>query len=73
MEEEELDKDSGRDMTPRLIRDLGMRYPTEKSTRKYRYGLYECVYCNKEFESRVSNIKNGGTQSCGCQKNKQKK
>ena len=66
--EEELE----RDMTPRLIKDLGMRYSTEKSIRKYRYGLYECGYCTKEFESRVSNIKNGGTKSCGCQKNKQK-
>ena len=66
--EEELE----RDMTPRLIKDLGTRYSTEKSIRKYRYGLYECGYCTKEFESRVSNIKNGGTKSCGCQKNKQK-
>ena len=66
--EEELEKD----MTPGLLKDLGMRYSTEKSIRKYRYGLYECGYCTKEFESRVSNIKNGGTKSCGCQKNKQK-
>ena len=66
--EEELE----RDMTPKLIGETYMKYATEKSTRKYRYGLYECAYCNKEFESRVSNIKNGGTQSCGCQKNKQK-
>ena len=56
-----------KDMTPRLIEDLGMRFSTEKSTRKYRYGLYECVYCNKEFESRVSNIKHG-LKSCGCQR-----
>ena len=59
-------------MTPRLIGETYMRYPTEKSRQKYRYGLYECQYCMNEFESRVSNIKNGGTQSCGCQKNKQK-
>ena len=58
------------DMTPRLIKDLGMRYPTEKSSRKYRYGLFECAYCGKEFEAQVSNIKNGGIKSCGCQKNK---
>ena len=67
-----MEEDLEKGMTPKLIKDLGMRFSNEKSTRKYRYGLYECVYCNKEFESRVSNIKNGGTQSCGCQKNKQK-
>ena len=53
-------------MKPRLIRDLGMRYPTEKSSRKYRYGLYECQYCNKEFECPVSDVKRGNTKSCGC-------
>ena len=52
--EEELE----RDMKPRLIGDLGMGYPTEKSSRKYRYGLYECQYCGKEFEtiSKSANI-----------------
>lgn len=64
--EEELEKDSGRDMTPRLIKDLGMRYPTEKSSRKYRYGLFECQYCNKEFEAITSSIKIKNTVSCGC-------
>ena len=54
-------------MTPKLIEDLGMRYPTEKSSRKYRYGLYECQYCNKEFEALSNNIKHG-LKSCGCQR-----
>ena len=62
--EEELE----RDMTPRLIEDLGMRYPTEKSSRKYRYGLFECQYCNKEFESITSNIKIKNIISCGCRR-----
>ena len=65
---EELEKDIGRDMTPRLIGDLGMRYSTEKSRRKYRYGLFECQYCNKEFEAITSSIKIKNTVSCGCQK-----
>ena len=55
------------DMTPKLIKDLGMRYPTEKSTKKARYGLYECQYCNKEFEAQSNNIKHG-LKSCGCQR-----
>ena len=60
---EEVEKD----MTPRLVLDLGMRYPTELSSRKARYGLYECQYCNKEFEAQSNNIKHG-LKSCGCQR-----
>lgn len=44
--EEELE----RDMKPRLIGDLGMGYPTSKSTKKYRCGLYECQYCGKDLK-----------------------
>ncbi len=61
--EEEIEKD----MTPKFIEDLGMRFATEKSNRKYRYGLYECQYCNKEFEAQSNNIKHG-LKSCGCQR-----
>ena len=68
--EEEIDKNNGRDMTPVLIKDLGMRYPTENSSRKYRYGLFECQYCNKEFEATLGNIRNKSTKSCGCQRGK---
>ena len=66
--EEELDKNNGRDMTPKLIKDLGMRFPTEKSKYRYKYGLYKCAYCGKEFETKVSSVKRGTTKSCGCQK-----
>ena len=62
--EEELE----RDMTPRLIIDLGMRFATEKSNRKYRYGLYECQFCNIEFEGGVDSVKRGHIKSCGCLK-----
>ena len=48
-----------------LLEDLGMKYPTEKSVKKYRYGLYKCI-CGKEFETQIANIKNGNTKSCGC-------
>ena len=54
-----------KDMTPRFIEDLGMRFATERSSRKYRYGLFECQYCGKEFEAQSSNIKHG-LKSCGC-------
>ncbi len=59
---EELEKD----MIPILIEDLGMRFATEKSTKKARYGLYECQYCDKEFEGSVYSVKRGQTKSCGC-------
>ena len=55
-------------MTPRLIKDLGMRFMTEKSSRKYRYGLYECQFCNIEFEGGVDSVKRGHIKSCGCLK-----
>ena len=63
--EEELDKNVGRDMTPRLIVDLGLRKFTEKS-QGYRFGRFECQYCSNTFESRMDNVKSGDTRSCGC-------
>lgn len=60
--EEELDKN----MKPKLIGETYMKYPTEKSRQKYRYGLFECPYCNKEFEAITSSIKIKNTVSCGC-------
>ena len=61
-----------KDMTPRLVGEPYKRRTSGESSRLRLYALYECAYCKKEFEAQVSNIKNGGTQSCGCQKNKQK-
>ena len=55
-----------KNMTPKLIKELGMRFPTEKSRQKYRYGLFECQYCGEEFEANSNNIKVGNTKSCGC-------
>lgn len=57
-----------KDMKPILLEDLGMRYPTENSKRRYRYGLYQCQYCGKEFEAQVNNMKRGHYKSCGCLK-----
>ena len=66
--EEEIEKDSERDMTPKLIKDLGMRYPTEKSRYKSRYGLYECQYCGREWEVLTNHINSKSIKSCGCHK-----
>ena len=53
-------------MKPRLIEDLGIRRK-EGKVGAYRYGLFECQYCNKEFEAQSNNIKHG-LKSCGCQR-----
>ena len=57
-----------RDMTPRLIGETYMKFPTKSSSRRYSYGIYECQYCKNTFEAPVSNIKRGNTKSCGCLK-----
>ena len=59
------------DMTPKLIGETYMKYPTETSQQRYRFGVYECQYCGKEFEAITRNIKKGNTRSCGCLHNGQ--
>ena len=66
--EEELDKNVGRDMTPKLIGGTFRKYPTETSKQKATYGLFECQYCKKEFETNIQSVRRGHTKSCGCQK-----
>ena len=52
-------------MTPRLIEDLGiLRRGNNKGA--YRYGLYECQYCGKEFEVITRNVITTHTTNCGC-------
>lgn len=51
--------------TPILIEDLGMLFPTEKSTRKARFGTFSCS-CGNEFKTQIGHVKNGNTKSCGC-------
>ena len=57
-----------KNMTPKLIKELGMRFPTELSKQRSRYGLYECPYCENTFECRISSVNMGYTKSCGCLK-----
>ena len=61
MKEEEYEK-------PILLEDLGMRFPTENSKQKARYGLFKC-FCGNEFEAIIASVKKGNTKSCGCLKN----
>ena len=55
-----------KNMTPKLIKELGMRFPTELSKQRSRYGLYECPYCGKHWEVVMGSVKCGDTKSCGC-------
>ena len=55
-----------KDMKPRLIKDLGM-IKKEGNLRSYRYGLYECAYCGKEWETIIASIIATPNKSCGCQ------
>ena len=50
-----------------LLKDLGMRYPTEKSKRKSRFGLYKC-HCGEIFEAHTYDVNSNKTKSCGCLK-----
>ena len=61
-----MEEDLEKDMTPKLIGETWRKYPTETSKQKATYGLFECQYCGKEFETQVSSIHRGSTKSCGC-------
>lgn len=55
-----------KDMMPKLIGETYLRKATEKSSQRYRYGVYECPYCGKEFEAGAQSVRIGTTKSCGC-------
>ena len=57
-------------MIPKLMGETWRKYPTETSKQKTTYGLFQCQYCGKEFETMVSSIHSGSTKSCGCQHHK---
>ena len=54
------------DMIPKLMGETWRKYPTETSKQKATYGLFQCQYCGKEFETMVQSVKCGDTKSCGC-------
>ena len=51
---------------PILIEDLGMRFPTEDSKQKRRFGIYKCGFCGNNFKAITNDINRGDTKSCGC-------
>lgn len=50
---------------PKLLKDLGMHFPNEKSKKKSRYGIFKCA-CGNTFKTCVAQVKSGKTKSCGC-------
>lgn len=46
-----------------------MIYPSTKSKKKARYGIYECPYCKKSFYCNTNNVIRRLVKSCGCIKN----
>jgi hypothetical protein len=50
---------------PIFIKDIGMKYTTHKSKRKFRFAIYRC-HCGKEFETNMNSVASGNTKSCGC-------
>lgn len=48
----------------KLIKDLGMLFPTESSKEKKRLGIYECPECLEHFRTHTSNVLRGKTKQC---------
>jgi len=48
----------------KLIKDLGMQYPTEKSKHKSRYGIYECPICGINFKTNTTCVKSKKCTQC---------
>ena len=63
MEEENV---IAKDMSPKLIQDLGIMFASEGSKERRRYGLYKCGHCGEEFKAKTTRIKSGVIKSCGC-------
>ena len=61
-----MKEELARDMTPKLIGETYMKYTTETSHQRRRYGLYMCQYCGREWEVETTRVTGGYTKSCGC-------
>lgn len=48
----------------KLIKDLGQQYPTPKSKKKERFGIYECPFCKKHFRTRTHHVLSGRATKC---------
>lgn len=48
----------------KLIKDLGVIYPSDKAKHKRRCGIYECPICFEHKQFTTKNIKNGRSTKC---------
>ncbi len=48
----------------KLIKDLGMEFPTPDSAQKQRYGIYECPKCKTSFRTQQRYVKTGRSTQC---------
>ena len=65
MEGNGMEEEVVKDMTPRLLKDLGLRF-IPRGDRRRTYGLFECQYCGEEFECQATLVKTNRVVSCGC-------
>lgn len=61
-----MEENIKKDMSPKLIQDLGIMFASEGSKERRRYGLYKCGHCGEEFKAKTTRIKSGVIKSCGC-------
>lgn len=61
-----MEENIKKDMSPKLIQDLGIMFASEGSKERRRYGLYKCGHCEEEFKAKTTRIKSGVIKSCGC-------
>jgi len=52
----------------KLVKDLGMLQVRPAGIRKYRFGIYECEDCGKQYKQRTSSIKRNEGVVCKCKK-----
>jgi hypothetical protein len=61
-----MEENIEKDMSAKLIQDLGIMFASEGSKERRRYGLYKCGHCGEEFKAKTTRIKSGVIKSCGC-------
>lgn len=55
-----------------IVKELGLRKPTQHSTYRTMYVEVICGYCGITFDAQKRSIASGHTKSCGCLKNKER-
>jgi hypothetical protein len=54
----------------KLIKDLGLLFPSESSSQRYRYGIYECKTCRKQVKKQIRFVKKYNQENCRSCENK---